>query len=322
MPDDPRAPRRLRILTWQVHGNYLWYLSQLPHDFHLVVKPGDPPGYAGPVGALPWGTNVKSVPIDEVSSGDFDCVIYQSRQHWDHDRLQVLSPAQRELPTLYIEHDAPREQACESRHFMNDPDVLLVHVTPFNALMWNSPDVPTTVIEHGVSLLADARYSGELRRGVVAINEPERRGRTVGADLYRQVRASVPLTLVGMGTAQMPDGAGEVPNPLLPTFMSRFRFFFYPVRWTSLGLTMIEAMMVGLPIIGLATTELVTVVRNGENGWVDTRVDRLIDVMNLLLADRPLAEDWGRQARHDALARFGIDRFIEDWSRALVTVMR
>ena len=31
--------RRLRILTWHVHGNYLYYLTQVPHDFYLVTSP-------------------------------------------------------------------------------------------------------------------------------------------------------------------------------------------------------------------------------------------------------------------------------------------
>ncbi len=65
---DTRAPivrtrgrRRLRILTWHVHGNYLYYLTQAPHDFFLVTRPGHPPGSAGKVGALPWGDNVHEV---------------------------------------------------------------------------------------------------------------------------------------------------------------------------------------------------------------------------------------------------------------------
>ena len=53
--------RRLRILTRHVHGNYLYYLTQAPHDFHVVTKPGHPPGYAGRVGVLPWGENVFEV---------------------------------------------------------------------------------------------------------------------------------------------------------------------------------------------------------------------------------------------------------------------
>ena len=53
--------RRLRILTWHVHGNYLWYLSHVPHDFFLPVKPGRPPGYGGRGATFPWPTNVHEV---------------------------------------------------------------------------------------------------------------------------------------------------------------------------------------------------------------------------------------------------------------------
>ncbi len=37
--------RPLRILTWHVHGSYLYYLVQSPHRFFLPVKPGRPEGY-------------------------------------------------------------------------------------------------------------------------------------------------------------------------------------------------------------------------------------------------------------------------------------
>lgn len=91
---------RLRILTWHVHGNYLYYLSQVPHDFYLVTRPPDasgrvPPGYAGKVGVLPWGDNVHEVPFDAVAGQHFDAVLYQSRAQWEDDRLSVLSAAQR-----------------------------------------------------------------------------------------------------------------------------------------------------------------------------------------------------------------------------------
>ncbi|HXC41429.1 MAG TPA: glycosyltransferase family 1 protein, partial [Burkholderiales bacterium] len=93
--NDSGPGRRLRILTWHVHGNYLYYLSQVPHDFFLVTKPGYPPLYAGVGGRLPWGSNVHEVPIDRVGEGRFDCVLYQHRTHYDHDRLDVLTAAQR-----------------------------------------------------------------------------------------------------------------------------------------------------------------------------------------------------------------------------------
>ncbi len=83
--------RRLKILTWQVHGNYLWYLSQIPHDFYLVTKPGHPAGYAGRTASFPWGGNVFEVSPAQVRELRIDCVLYQSRQHWNEDRMTLLT---------------------------------------------------------------------------------------------------------------------------------------------------------------------------------------------------------------------------------------
>ena len=122
-----------------------------------------------------------------------------------------------------------------------------------------------------------------------------------------------------MGSREV-GGDGEVVNDRLPGVMAAHRFFFNPIRWTSLGLAIIEAMMVGLPIVGLATTELVTVIRNGENGFIDTRLDPLVDAMQRMLAQPELARELGAAARRTAEERFGIDRFVADWLDALATV--
>ena len=57
-------PRKLRILTWHIHGNYLWYLSQARHEFYLPVKSGNHPGYGGRGTTFPFGENVIDVPHD------------------------------------------------------------------------------------------------------------------------------------------------------------------------------------------------------------------------------------------------------------------
>ena len=72
-----------------------------------------------------------------------------------------------------------------------------------------------------------------------------------------------------------------------------------------------------MPVIGLATTELVTVIRNGVNGYIDTRIDRLVDVMKDLLENPAMAERWGQAAARTARERFGIGRFVADWQSVL-----
>jgi glycosyltransferase involved in cell wall biosynthesis len=311
--------RRLRILTWHVHGNYLYYLTQVPHDFYLVTDPERSPHHSGRSGTLPWGDNVHEAPLDRIAQMPFDIVLYQSRAAWEVERHAVLSPGQRKLPRIYLEHDPPQQHPTDALHWVDDPGALLVHVTPFNALMWDSGRTPACVIEHGVKPLGEARYSGHLERGIVVVNNIDRRGRRLGLDVYQRAAAEVALDLVGMGSERA-GGIGEVDNSLLPGTMAAYRFFFNPIRYTSLGLAVIEAMMIGLPIVALATTEMVSVIRNGENGYVDTRPQRLVEAMRLLLADAALARELGSAARREAQQRFGIQRFVEDWNAVLARV--
>ena len=311
--------RPLRILTWHTHGSYLYYLTQVPHQFCVVSKPGRPPGYGGRCGPFPWGSNVMDMPAEQVRHERFDCILYQDDHQYTSDRFELLSEEQRRLPALYIEHDPPREHPTDTPHPVDDPNVLLVHVTPFNQLMWDNRHTPTCVIEHGVVEPQGIGYLGTKERGLVVINHLARRGRRLGADIYDTLRAQVPLDLVGMG-ADGPGGLGEVQHAQLPAFMAPYRFYFHPVRYTSMGLSAIEAMLVGLPVVGLATAELATVIENGRSGYVDTRLDALADAMRTLLRDPALARSLGQGARARARERFGIGRFIADWNTALARV--
>src|SRR5690606_10762187 len=216
---------RLNILTWHVHGNYLYYLSRLPHTIHLPVKPARPEGYGGRLPGLPWGANVVDVPAEKVADLDLDVIVFQSSKNYLEDQYEILSAKQRRLPRIFVEHDPPRQSPTDTRHPVDDPEVLLVHVTHFNDLMWDSGATPTRVIEHGVSVPEGVRYSGELERGLVVANGLHARGRRLGSDVFRRVRNDVPLDLVGMQSERL-GGLGEIRHHQLPQFAARYRFFF------------------------------------------------------------------------------------------------
>lgn len=311
--------RRLRILTWHVHGNYLWYLSQCDHDFILPVKQDGSPGYHGRGNSFPFGENVQEIPAEAVRDQAFDCILYQHSKHYLHDQHELLSEAQRRLPRIYVEHDPPLAHPTDTRHWVDDPDVLVVHVTPFNHLMWDNGKVTTRVIDHGVLVPEGVQYTGELERGIAVVNNPGRRGRRLGPDVYEQVNQQVPLDLVGMNSLEL-GGLGEVLPMELAAFECRYRFFFNPIRYTSLGLAVCEAMMLGMPVLGLATTEMATAVQNGVSGFVDTDVAKLIEHMRRLLVDPAEARRLGEGARIYALERFNIRRFVRDWEAAFAEV--
>jgi glycosyltransferase involved in cell wall biosynthesis len=296
--------RRLRILTWQVHGNYLYYLTQAPHEFFVLSKPGAPPGYGGRRGQLPWGDNVHDCPVERVRDQAFDCVLFQSRAHYEKDQHELLSAAQRALPRIYLEHDPPLGHPTNTVHLVDDPQVLIVHVTHYNALMWDCGRVPTRVVEHGVRVPDGIAWSGDVARGVAVINHLGR---------------EVPLVLYGM-EAEASGGLRELPYGELLPAVARHRFFAHPVRYTSLALAVCEAMMIGLPVIGLATTELPRVIAESGGGYVDTELARLVDMSRELLRDRGRAAELGVRARAYARERFGIERFAADWSAVFAEV--
>jgi hypothetical protein len=305
--------RPLRILTWHVHGNYLYALTRVPHEFIIPVRAGNPPGYGALGQRIPWGARVREVPADALRDTDVDCIVYQSRPTYE-ERDALLSPHQLALPSVYLEHDPPMPHPTDTRHWFRHARGILVHVTHYNRAAWDNGSTPTAVIEHGVPAppprgLADA----SLPRGIVVINHLRRRGRRMGADLFEQAREQVPLDLIGMDAEAM-GGLGEVSNMEVADFVSRYRFFFSPIRYTSLGLALIEAMMAGVPVVGFAATELARVIENRRNGYIDTDPARLVAVMKELIDDPGMAAAWGARARKTALERYGMDRFVADWT--------
>jgi glycosyltransferase involved in cell wall biosynthesis len=94
--------------------------------------------------------------------------------------------------------------------------------------------------------------------------------------------------------------------------MPRRRVYLHPIRWTSLGLTLLEAMHLGMPVVGLATTEAPDAVPP-EAGIISTDVERLCAGITRLMKDPDEARERGLAARQAALARYGLDVFLARW---------
>jgi len=312
----------MRILLWHVHGAWTTAFVHGDHEYVVPVLPGRGPDGVGVAQTYDWpGDRVTELPPESLREEPFDVVVLQ-RPH----ELERLAEAWlgrrpgRDLPAVYVEHNAPQGRIDEMRHPAADrDDLLLVHVTHFNALFWDAGATPTRVIEHGI-VDPGHRYSGELARGAVVINEARRRARVTGTDLLDRFAAAAPLDLFGIDAAGM-GGEGDLPQARLHEEMARRRVYLHPIRWTSLGLSLLEAMHLGMPVVALGTTEVHEAVPAAA-GVVSTKVDVLTGAMRRMVADPDEAAERGRAARAAVLERYGLDRFLSDWDEVLEEVAR
>jgi hypothetical protein len=323
--------RRLRVLVWHVHGSWTTAFVQGRHTYllpvtHTRAPDGTPRSDGGRPTTVRWPPSAVEVNLAALHPGEVDIAVLQ-RPH----ELELVRQRLGEVPAVYLEHNTPKGDVPTSRHPMAErPDVPVVHVTHFNELIWDCGTAPTRVIPHGIPDPGH-RYTGELPRAAVVINEPFRRWRVTGTDLLPRFAAAAGLDVFGMraeGLAPrlgLPEGrlrvCGDLPPDRLHTGMARRRLYLHTTRWTSLGLALLEAMAMGMPVVALATTEAVTAVPPSA-GFLATEVATLVDAVAALVADRGLAQRMGRAAREVALRDFGLAAFLARWDKLLWEVAR
>jgi glycosyltransferase involved in cell wall biosynthesis len=193
--------------------------------------------------------------------------------------------------------------------------------------MWDNGLAPTVVVAHGI-VDPGHRYTGELAAAAAMINEPMRRWRVTGTDLLPRFARTAPVDVFGMGTdalSRLPASPGRIrslgdlDSRSLHREVARRRVYLHTARWTSLGLSLLEAMHLGMPVVVLATTEAVMAVPP-EAGAVSTDVTALAGAMKELINEPDLATVNGKSAREFALRHFGLTRFLDDWNRLLAEV--
>jgi len=314
----------MRILVWHVHGSWTTSFVQGGHDYLLPLVPDRGADGGGRARTWNWPANAREVPFDRLRDEEVDVVVLQRPRDLGLCQEWLGRVPGVDLPAVFVEHNTPKGDVPLTRHPLADQDrIPIAHVTHFNR------SAPTRVIEHGV-VDPGERYTGELERIGVAINEPVRRGRVTGSDLLGRFADVAPVDVFGMRLAGLHEKYAldparvalheDPPQDVMHAALARRRVYLHPLRWTSLGLSLIEAMHLAMPVVVLASTEAVEAVPV-ETGVVSTRLDVLAEAVQGYLDDPDAARLAGKSARAYALERYGLGRFLADWDALLREVV-
>ena len=313
----------VRILLWHVHGSWTTAFVHGRHDYVLPVTPDRGPDGRGRARTYDWPDNVVERTPDQLADEPVDLALLQRPHEIELTTRWLGRRPGVDMPAVYLEHNTPPD--WRTRHPLADQGAIpIVHVTHFNQLFWDTGSARTTVIEHGI-VDPGYRYTGELARAAVVINDPVRRGRAVGTDLLPALSAAVPVDLYGMNVAPLDTADGrlrayqDLPQEKLHAELPRRRVYVHTARWTSLGLSLLEAMHLGMPVVVVASTEATRAVPP-EAGVVTASVSELVGAARRLAADPARAAHMGQAAREAALRRYHLRRFLDDWDAVLTDV--
>jgi hypothetical protein len=315
----------MRILLWHVHGSWTDAFVRGRHEYLLPVLPEGGAWGLGRAGR-DWPASVREVSLAALDAEGIDAVVLQRPEEAaEVTRVLGRRPGV-DLPAVYVEHNTPKGDVPFTRHPLADQHgIPVVHVTHFNELFWDTGQAPSTVIEHGIRD-PGYLYTGGMPELGVVVNEPVRRGRVTGTDLLPRFAQAAPLQVFGMGGDDLHNSTGIPPSRLrirgdlktaeLHRELARCRVYLHPLRWTSLGLALLEAMHLGMPVLALGTTEAARAVP-AEAGAVSTNVHELLRCAEQLINDPEEARRRGKAAREAVLERYGLERFLADWDTVL-----
>ncbi|HEV7951696.1 MAG TPA: glycosyltransferase [Glaciihabitans sp.] len=283
-------------------------------------------------GGRAWPDQTIEIDPADVADAGIDAVVLQRVDEIPRAERLLRQRLGTDIPAFYVEHNAPRLDIPSTRHPLADSDtVTIVHVSHFNQLMWDCGTARTVVIEHGVPD-PGALYTGRLPRMGAVINDPVRRWRVTGTDLLPLFAEVAPVDLFGMGSSGLDERFaddpsyrppshpinthGDLPNTAMHAELAQRRLYIHPLRWTSLGLSLLEAMHLGMPVVALATTEAIRAVPP-EAGAISTNVDDLIGAARRLIDDPDEAQHKGQAARAFVREHYGLDNFLAAWTHLL-----
>ncbi len=316
----------MRILLWHVHGSWTTSFLHGDHEYLLPVTPDRSADGLGRARTWDWPATAREVTPEQLADEAVDVVVLQRPAELELAERWTKRRPGRDVAAVYLEHNTPGGDVPYTRHPLADqPEIPIVHVTNFNRLLWDCGSARTEVIEHGI-VDPGHRYSGEWPRAAVVVNDPIRRGRAVGTDLLPRLATAAPLDVFGMNVRGLPAHLGiaperlwtfdDLPQHVLHRHLARRRVYVHTSRWTSLGLSLLEAMHLGMPVVALATTEATMAVPS-DAGVVSTRVDDLVSAVWRFVHDPSEAGRVGAAAREAALSRYGLGRFLADWDTLL-----
>lgn len=286
--------QKLRILTNNIHTSYSCELARLGHDFFVEDDV--------------WDENLRPRPENWKKkapghSVNFDLILV------NHDWDLAKQYSRLGLPMIFsVLAD------CSEGKFPQDLEERVAAVTFLGKEVYHRWSFRNSLKKRVIELGLDATpfESGDRSRGGIL---------TVGCNIGKRwdkghcsyVTASQfqKIMLVGPGNEGLPGAIGNVSREELLRLYATSQIYFNP--GPVVGISMVEAMLSGLPVVTFRTINLCDLIQDGVNGFVVDTVDGAVLRLRELQEDPGLRMSMGAAGQETARARFSFERWARNW---------
>lgn len=177
-------------------------------------------------------------------------------------------------------------------------------------------------------------WNGEIAKVMTMGQSMKQRGEFCNYDIFDKATVHLPRSIFGAENQDVLDWGGQLEYEEMKKAMRDYRVFFYTgTQPASYTLTLIEAMMTGMPVVAIGkelgnslfnkeqdTYEVGEIIINGVNGFISNDINELTEYTKRLIEDYELAKTIGKAGRERAIELFGKEIIKQEWKEFLETL--
>lgn len=311
---NPDPNRKIRVLTFPTHEGYQTMLGNIPNvEWHMFILPK----------GKEWDFHTRKLPNNHYlyrgSSvrGDvqFDYVL--SQEPMGQFPIANNMSYNFGIPIISLYHTEPYPGFTQKKiDFIRESQKShkTIFITKHNQKSWGYDDTNSIVIPHGIDTNIFNGYNGSGKYGTTIVNHIMQRDAFCGARLFDTISKEVPIKLIG----ENPGLSKSINDPIeLVKELSDAKFYLNTSTLSPCPMSLLEAASVGLPIVSTAYQEIPKIFTNGDTAFLSNDPKELIKYCKQLLSDDLMCKEFGSAARQVIIDKFGLNKFISNWSNVL-----
>jgi len=334
---------RPRVLSYRWHVPHQYELHKLPWDFTLLT---DFSGRSGcwDLGQRPLRPNARLAGLSEVNLKDFDLAIL----HFDENCLHperaggVLGSGwgrafkwfreNLDIPAIAVCHGSPpycltSTASFEERLDSKEREAFVDYLSDIPVVVnsWQAQSEwgfrQSRVIWHGFD---PAEFpSAESGQGILSLSEsalsqlPLCRGKGLYDQVVKRLSESDRPTPLNVKEPADALRGNEYAYAKFRNFVDAVggrNIYFNPTHRSPMPRSRGEAMMCGLVSVSANNHDVERFIENGWNGYFSDDPDEIADILKRLLHDPELCRQIGKRSRETACEKFGISRYLSEWT--------